>query len=176
MSVGDDKMWSDPNNILATINIIVMGLFTFLVWRATKNGAEAAKATYELNERLVRITESEKNLLRDLYLSKIIVELQRVISVVEEQGRSLNTSLMKSVIKPKMLTDEQLAKCFSSEERHIIEYPYVIFQEYLEKYWLSSTGEFEGGFPGNKHIEVQEESKALGEYLKESLDKLYRIV
>lgn len=167
------KEWLQPQNILAMINILVTGIFSFLVWKATKVGADAAKLTYELNEKIVRNEELAKKSLKDEYITKVYLRLLEFENAVRKQTKKLDVHAMKRAPKTSGLTDEQRARYFTREELNIIDEIWLEIEEYLDRHWTNKDGTFKEAFDGIELQNMQMESEALSQSIDEYITMFY---
>lgn len=172
---GDSKMeWCEPQNILSII-ILITGTFSFLVWRATKNGAEANRNIYELNKKLSEINELNKQSLKREYLNQVIRNTQLIELAIADQLNTLNIDSMKKAPKHHGLSTEQLAIYFDEEEINIIENIWSKVKRYLEDYWMEENGEIKITFLEDERLNMIQASEHLKEFLFKEIQKLYRM-
>jgi hypothetical protein len=167
--------WLQPQNVLTIINILVTGTFSFLVWRATKVGADAAKQTYELNEKIVKNEELTKKALKNEYITTVYMRLLEFGSAVRKQIKELDPHAMERAPKTHGLTDEQRAKYFTKEELNIIDGIWFEIKEYLDKHWTNEDGTFKGWFDGVGLKKMKGDSEVLSQSIDEHITKLYKL-
>jgi hypothetical protein len=134
------------SDFISTVGVIITGIFTALVWRATVRTAEATKAaadtaeaTLKLNEDLAKreeVREAEFNKLMKIQLTpKILKESELAYnSVVDTSEFEIHRKLENA---PKKLSVDikEIAKYFSESEVKIILNAWETYDRYLSKYY-----------------------------------------
>jgi hypothetical protein len=137
------------NDFITTVGVIVTGFFTWLVWRATKETANAtqaaadtAKATLKLNEDLAKKEELREKQFNDLMkiqlTPKILRESEDALNAIVDT-ESLNI-LMKLKEAPNELSidKKEIVKYFSSKEVETITKAWELYEAFRKKYYLKS--------------------------------------
>lgn len=132
---------------IALGGVIVTGIFSLLVWRATVKTVDLAEATFELNRELSFKEEERvknyKRIMRRQLVPYILKESQKVHdSVVDTDERSIHRKLTNDAPKSLNVNMNELAEFFNDDEAEIINRAWETYDSYLMKYYQT-------GYQGN---------------------------
>jgi len=134
----------------SALTIIITAIFSYLVWKATKENAEVAKASYKLSESIVNSQKQIKQSIKEEYIRKVLNNAKEVREILQAQKIKLNADKMKNAPKSCGLSDEQLAEYIDSTERLRISKAWEYLAEYLNNCWQDHNGVMKVGFAGDE--------------------------
>lgn len=143
----------NASDFIQIIGIIVTGIFSFLVWKATQKQAEATietakltSATLELSKRLAEKAEIQnkefKEKIRRQLKVKILTVFDSVFNALNALSREQIHRQVTSAIKDLDVDDKEIASNFTKDEFDAITDAWNSYKEYLRKY-------FRMGYPSN---------------------------
>lgn len=135
------------SDCITLLGVIITGLFSFLVWKATKETADVAKATYKLSEKLALNEENRsnkyRNIMRRQLVPHILKESEKVYNAVADTDASnLYLKLRNNTIETLNISMTDLAEYFSEEEVKLITKAWETYENYRSKYYRN-------GYNGN---------------------------
>lgn len=131
--------------IISVIGIIVTGIFSYLVWKATKKSTQVAQESYNLSQSIINSQAKLKANIRDQFISKVLSNANVVLEILTIQ-RSQLTLRMERIPKSCGLSETELAEYFEQKEREIIYKAWEMLNGYIEKYINDSTGKIRKSF------------------------------
>lgn len=126
-------------NFIAAIGVLVTGIFSCLVYRATSATAKVAEETLNLNKRLIeeekRRTEEQKKIMR-MHLSRVILdETRKVENALASIDEMIIYRNLYKVPAHLSVQTKELAEYFSSEEISIIRKAWDSYEQYRNDYF-----------------------------------------
>lgn len=150
--------------ILTVLNILVIGIFSYLLWRATVQSNKLSEAIIKTNKEL------EANIQAGL-LKEVINQAEEVITALSpSEDKLLFATLPKIPLKCK-LEPEELAR-LNEEERELIDKFWEIYRDYIKNYWIEPSGNFRKSFGGQGFKHAAQAAKKTKEELEDILEKL----
>lgn len=141
---------------ISFLGIVITGLFSFLVWKATKKSTQVAQESYNLSQSIINSQKQLKHNVKNEFVRTILLRANDVLVSLEVQRKGLNTAIIAKIPKECGLSEVQLAEYFGLEEREIINKTWDILNNYLDKHWTDKNGQFKGTFSGDELVNVIE--------------------
>lgn len=131
----------NPGDWIAITGVVATGVFSYLIWKATKQGVEIAKASYRLSESIVRKQNENEEALKKEYREKVFNKAVRAASklfdVLDNNYCLENLKELDGL----GLTDKELVKYFNAEEREKIKRAFDEFSELVKILGRRKKGE-----------------------------------
>ena len=160
--------------LVTAFGIMMTGIFSFLLWRATKETNSLSKANFELSKTLVEYQRSKEEGMRNQYRNQLWKKLQRLVYALMRQ---LNPKFdYLEIIKTHQnfnehgLSDETLGFYFSEEERFLIGEVWSHFDAYVKTYWMQDGDYIKNNYRSNREVIIENTRHCLS--LSNQLDKL----
>ncbi|MEH7346017.1 hypothetical protein V7122_19425, partial [Bacillus sp. JJ1532] len=125
--------------IVSALGIIVTGIFSFLLWKATKLTNELTKANYELASTVTKYQIEKENGVKSRYRSQVWKKVNFIVFTLRkqiEEGLDYKDVIETySYCKEIGLSDEIIGMYFDQEEKFIIDSTWALFNDYVETWW-----------------------------------------
>ncbi|WP_025848716.1 hypothetical protein [Paenibacillus ehimensis] len=147
--------------IVAFLGVILTGIFSFLLWRATirstraaESSAEAARAATRLAESAERERKEKASAIRAQLILDILnkADVMRKFIVSHQRGET-NVETMKSIPRTHSIPAFHLAEYFTNEERQFINDAWESYDKYIKDFWTNTN--FEIGYWNHSKDENQ---------------------
>lgn len=145
--------------IISSIGILVTGIFSFLVWKATVASNKVANSNYELSRSIIDNKNETNRRIKDEYIDLVISNTQKIKENLLIQQKGLNFLYIQNIPKKCGLTELQLAEFFDAYEAEIIKKCWNELEEYLFVHWKDNHGEFKSSFIGDEASKAKEGTK-----------------
>lgn len=139
---------------ISVLGILITGLFSFFVWRATVKSTQLAQESYNLSQSMINSQKQLKINIKNEYIHAIISRANVVLDSLTVQKEGLIPDKIKEIPKKCGLSEVELAEYFDIKEREIINDAWDILNKYLNKYWTERNGKFKGSFNRDELNEV----------------------
>ncbi len=165
--------------IITFIGICVTGIFSYLLWRATKETNNLAKANYELAATVAEYQKSKEEGIKNRYRTQLWKKLQHLYySLSCQTGVKFDfKALMEAHLNCKNhgLSDEIIGQYFSEEERFLIDTVWAQFNDYIETHWMLNGNFINTNYRTDKEevLELNEHCLALADELNKMLLKTF---
>lgn len=157
------------NYIITSLGLLVTGIFSYLVWKATQQSTEVAKASYKLSESIINSQLQLKAKIKEEYIRNVCKNINEVIEGLKSQKSALSAYKINNIPRSCGLTEEQIAEFFSDLERQAINNAWESLDNYIQDYWTDTHGKIKESFIGN-------EAEAARKYINKPLDVFNKLV
>lgn len=158
----------------------IIGLFILLfirklmieIKKLNKTNEQLLQTFKQNGHSLEEYKKVEKEQLKEELHSYIYVQALQVRDAVYKQTNDLFQQAIEDAPKSHGLTIKQLSTMFTNEQIESIEQFWFLFNNYLNKYWLTDQGTYKTVFPNKELQQIQQESKQLVKLLDQLLTKM----
>ncbi|MED1803000.1 hypothetical protein [Brevibacillus porteri] len=158
---------------IAVIGVVVTGFFSYKVWRATKESANAAsasanaaiesanaaKASNELSRLLLEQSVNKERAVKKQYRYKALQDARKVYISLVNQNPKVNYEWIMSAPKETGFSLEEIATYFSDDEAVQLHKAWESYKRYLDKHW-PDINQGKWGFSGNDDVIAATETDA----------------
>ena len=157
--------------IISLLGILITGLFSFLVWRATKKSSEATIASYRLSESIINANKKIHERLRKQYLLHLAKNVAEVMRILEIQKKSSNLVVIDQIPRNSGLNNKEVAE-FLPDKMEDVSKLWSLLNDYLNVYWIRN-GKFITGIDyGNAQLKERIHKESTDLY--NNFEKLYQ--
>lgn len=172
--------WDDPAIIVQVINLFVMGLFTFFVWRATKASAKAAqdsarvaKASHEHSVELLKIEKEEREFLNRRYKQDLNKSMITIMSNIFGQVQGPKNALILEIQTISKPENEVMIKFLNETEIQLVDEFFYFVEVYLKNNWADRNGPIKISFTQAEVETLKTESLLMFETLRDTFNKIF---
>jgi hypothetical protein len=165
---------------LSLASIIVTGIFSYFIFRVTRDStkaaiksAEVAEASYLFNQSLTIHQKELEGFISKQYFESI-KEKALLLSqaVISQNSTSLNGSMIKNAPRKHGLTEVEFTKYLTSDQQDIVKQIWNQFNYYLAEYWITPNGDLKATFNGEEVSNIIQGSKITGDALMQLIVEL----
>lgn len=125
-------------DVITTVGVVATAGFSFLVYKATKETANVAKATYDLNRDLQKRDEERElefnSVIKKTLTYEIISLTQESYDKMGETNASLLSNKLHTLPPTLNISAEKIGKYFTKEEAEKILYAWNNYSDFRKKY------------------------------------------
>ncbi|WP_400162904.1 hypothetical protein ACAF76_008330 [Brevibacillus sp. TJ4] len=170
MSVSDTiAFWS---LCISGVNVIITGVFSFLVWKATKQSSETAQSSYDLTREILNKQLREEQATKELYMNNIMRKAVKVQMAVVSQMNGIKPEILAKAPRTHGLTEVELAKYFDDFQRETIIAIWNLFEQYLRPEWLDQEGKIKQQFDEDEQQRIMASTFVYGKLINDHVDRL----
>ncbi|MDV2883823.1 hypothetical protein RYX45_01425 [Alkalihalophilus pseudofirmus] len=147
------------------LGIIVTGIFSYLVWRATAKTAEIAQSNFEIQKLIQKQRDEELENVKFMYRATARTNMYQIIKALSDQRTNLNINVIQQAKSNHEFSEFEMAKYFDENERIMMVAFYSLYNQYLNKWWKDSTGDWLKSTKGEDVQRKKESSIDLAEEL-----------
>ncbi|EEG78382.1 hypothetical protein [Dethiobacter alkaliphilus] len=128
------------SNWISVAGVMVTAIFSFLLWRATIQTNDVAKASYKLSETIAKTQKSVQSALHNELLENMLQQAEiakNILLQVKDTYTGKTSFFSRGAIRKlpiNVITKEELAEYFNDEERKIIKDAFDGIEEYVSRY------------------------------------------
>lgn len=164
------------NYIITFFGIVVTGIFSFLVWKATQKSNEIAKANYKLSESIIKSQENLNKAVKIECLKTVLHTAIKIESVLTSHSKNLLTKKVIELPKNSGLTKEQTAEFLDSLVKDKINDAWNSLESYITNNLLDDFGRMKGTLYSDEVERIQKNTSVAIEKFHQLIEVLNKAI